>query len=195
MTEERFGKKDLQSIHKEADVNNGDHSFWESKWFLVSLVVIFFVLVVGGLLVLSSWRIFFSTNILEVSYEQQIEQLREENYNKDLQIARLQNQISCAPIVLTGSSFSVYLNRRTEFGFLDPVTYVEAGSVNNVTVPCANDASKICKVDFKILAEPDWKAKNNESQYFFFQEQEEDSVKYFGPFQDDLKRLLEESKG
>jgi len=90
--------------------------------------------------------------------------------------------------------FSEYIDTRGEHKATNiPVNLEVIQTINNVTIRCSKNPDGACGLPIGILANANWELKNTD-QTFYLMEETQNGPIYFGPFKDNVKRIIEEGK-
>jgi len=95
-----------------------------------------------------------------------------------------------------GKSLAEYIERRDEFKHVNPSYLEKIYTLKNDGSSCPKNSEGVtgCDLDMYILAKSGWEEKGNEGQLFFLERQSAAMPQYFGPFKDNLERIMKEAK-
>lgn len=94
---------------------------------------------------------------------------------------------------LYGASFETYVSDMMLYTTQEPEDLVLVREVPGVVSPCLIVTEGPCGLDLGIWASADWESKGSEIQTFYFTTTAGGPLGYYGPFEDDLSRIYQES--
>lgn len=99
---------------------------------------------------------------------------------------------------LTGKSYTDYYVEFAKYPISKAEPPIEEPEFTNriVTIPepCPEDADGPCGFDLYIVTDENWETAGSKIQTFYFEEQSATIPLYYGPFEDDLSRIIKEIK-
>ena len=97
------------------------------------------------------------------------------------------------PEDLQGKSFQTYFENREKFRIGLPDLKNRILTVKNIIDPCPPEPEGPCGFDLYITADENWEEKGEELQEFYLEDQSATERIFYGPFEDNLMRIVEEA--